>query len=193
MTESIQELACATTTGTVPIELTTLDDWCDENAVERVDVMKLDIQGGELDALRGATRILRSVRAREVEVEFNPIYEGQPLFGDVDAFLRSRGFVLWRLGSLTHYTDRPGRGPSPAADVFHYDSRPLPVAAMGGQLIWGHAYYVRPETAAGGAGLDRATRSRDAILLRVLGFHDLAGRLAEVGPAGPSRASGSTA
>ena len=36
------------------IELVTLDDWCHRSGVERIDAIKVDTQGSELDVLRGA-------------------------------------------------------------------------------------------------------------------------------------------
>ncbi len=40
------------------IELITLDDWCTDNDFDKVDLVKLDTQGSELDILRGAERAL---------------------------------------------------------------------------------------------------------------------------------------
>jgi Methyltransferase FkbM domain len=71
--------------------------------VSRIDFIKLDTQGSELEILQGGVRALAGVRCVEVEVEFNPIYRGQPLFYEVDAFMRGQGFVLWKLTNLVHY------------------------------------------------------------------------------------------
>lgn len=60
------------------------------------DYLKLDVQGAELDVLRGAEETLRSVVVIQTEVEFVPIYRGQPLFADVDRFLRMHGFMFHR-------------------------------------------------------------------------------------------------
>jgi hypothetical protein len=90
-------------------------------------VIKLDTQGTELDILHGAGRLLSQVLAIEIEVEFVHIYKGQPLFTDVDLFMRNQGFSLralrrtyWRIGK-----NHP--------------------AASGGQLFHGDALYIRPE------------------------------------------------
>src|SRR6185503_5009621 len=78
----------------VPVTLTTLDEWAADAGVERVDALKLDVQGAALDVLAGAEERLSDVRVVETEVEFNPMYREQPLFADVDRFLRERDFVL---------------------------------------------------------------------------------------------------
>jgi len=61
-------------------------------AIEDVDFIHLDIQGGELKALVGAERAVAAAVLIQTEVEFVEMYQGQPLFGDIDAHLRQRGF-----------------------------------------------------------------------------------------------------
>jgi FkbM family methyltransferase len=78
---------------TLEVAVTTLQRVCDQEAL-RPDVMKIDAQGAELDILIGAGPVLDMARVVEVEVEFNAQYRAQPLFGDVDRFLRNRGFLL---------------------------------------------------------------------------------------------------
>jgi len=56
--------------------------------------IKIDAQGGALAILAGASRALETTIGLEIEVEMAPMYEGEPLFGDVDAFLRAKGFEL---------------------------------------------------------------------------------------------------
>ena len=71
-----------------------LDDWCDRNGIDprRVGVLKMDVQGNELEALKGAVRILRIVTIVLLEVAFVPYYEGCPLIGDLDCFMQVHGF-----------------------------------------------------------------------------------------------------
>jgi len=54
-----------------------------------IDFMKLVIQGAELMALQNATTVLATTSVIQCEVEFVELYKGQPLFADVDSFLRS--------------------------------------------------------------------------------------------------------
>ena len=91
------------------------------------DVMKVDTQGTELDVLIGAGQLLDNVLAVELEVEFVPQYQDQPLFSDVDAFLRDQGFQLRGI-RRTFWREK--------ADHVH---------SFGGQLIHGDALYLRPE------------------------------------------------
>jgi len=65
-----------------------LDEVIEEERFGVVDAIKVDTQGSELPILRGATTALRGSLFVEIEVEFNALYEGQPLFHQVDAFMR---------------------------------------------------------------------------------------------------------
>jgi FkbM family methyltransferase len=177
LTGSIPELACASETGTSKIQVTTLDEWSASNAVSNIDFMKLDTQGAELDVLRGGQRALASVSALEVEVEFNPIYINQPLFGDVDKFLRGKGFVLWKLSTMAHYSRADVALEPEGQNSNYYDSQVVSHAVLSGQLYWGHAYYVRKEIALSSASRHWQQSLRDAILMEVLGFHGLAKQL----------------
>jgi FkbM family methyltransferase len=80
-------------TKKLPVETQRLDDL---DLGGPVDFLKLDIQGAELMALENAPATLESVSVLQCEVEFVPLYKNQPLFGDIDRYLRSRGFQFLR-------------------------------------------------------------------------------------------------
>jgi FkbM family methyltransferase len=127
--------------GTTTVATTTLDDWAQRGHRAAIDVLKIDVQGAELDVLRGAERCLQSVRALELEVEFQALYVGQPLFGDVDQFLRERGFILWRLRDIVHC----GLTKSRRDEASFIVGDAAETTRLGGQVTWANAVYVRAE------------------------------------------------
>jgi FkbM family methyltransferase len=176
LTSSLPELACASEVGRSKIPVTTLDNWSVSAGIFSVDFLKLDTQGAELDILHGGERLLASVSALEVEVDFNPIYLHQPLFGDVDRFLRDRGFVPWKLSTLAHYSRAEVSGEPEEKNTTYYDTQVVTHPVLSGQLYWGHAYYVRKEIASG-TPRDWQQSLRGPLLMEVLGFNALAKQL----------------
>ena len=75
----------------VEVPVTTLDQWCEENGVWG-DVIKLDLQGFELQALMHMPRSLMKAQALCVETSYVELYEGQPLFGDIHDYLGQLGY-----------------------------------------------------------------------------------------------------
>jgi FkbM family methyltransferase len=105
-----------------PVWTVSLDDWRARSGVDRVDVLKLDLQGFEVEALRGASAMLRrGVRCVYTEVSFVPLYEGQPLFGDVDTLMRQHGY---RLYNLYHLATKRRDGQLNGADALYIPDQP---------------------------------------------------------------------
>jgi len=98
-----------------------------------VDFLKLDVQGAELMILHSARQTLKCTAVVHCEVEFAPIYSGQPLYPEIQTFLNQCGFELIDLLEPVryHYVS-PDEGP--AAD----------------RLLWADAIFFRttddPET-----------------------------------------------
>jgi FkbM family methyltransferase len=71
------------------IETTRLDD-----LDLKADFIKLDIQGAELKALKGAEKLLNETLGIEIEVEFVEIYKNQPKYAEINSWLEMQGFIL---------------------------------------------------------------------------------------------------
>lgn len=154
---------------TVTLDTTRLQDWAREDGcTDQIAFMKLDVQGYELNILQGAGPTLDRCLGLEVEVEFNPLYEGQPLFADVDQFLRARGFALWRIDHLVHYSEKPLRKLAREATAVYSDiASTFPAGA--GRLYWANAIYFRDYRALS------PERSDAASLLTLAALYDAAG------------------
>ena len=89
------------------VETVSLDRFSEEHGLGPVDFIKLDVQGAELEVMQGGTGVLRDVLALVSEVEFHPIYQDQPLFGDVAGFLRGCGLDYHKLLNSHHRALKP--------------------------------------------------------------------------------------
>ena len=70
-------------------------------------VLKLDVEGFELDVIKGAPRTLENVVALIVEIHLMELFEGHPTFWDVNAFLSDRNYRF--AGSFPPGTSAAGR------------------------------------------------------------------------------------
>ena len=77
--------------GVLEVQQVTLDAFCAKEDIHHIDILKLDIQGGELLAFQGAMELLRTQAVASIfcEVEFRPLYRNQPLFWDISSHLSS--------------------------------------------------------------------------------------------------------
>lgn len=81
------------------IETITLDDYCQQHAIDNVYLIKMDIQGYELRALEGAINTLASTDYVLVESAIKPLYEGAATFTEVHDFMTEQGFHLMDIRS----------------------------------------------------------------------------------------------
>ncbi|HWK11814.1 MAG TPA: FkbM family methyltransferase [Vicinamibacterales bacterium] len=136
------------TTDVQEIVAQPLDRVLEAHGIADVDFLKVDTQGSELQILQGAARTLDGgVFGVEVEAEFNPIYRQQPLFADVDAFLRERGFQLFDL--------RP---------CYWKRTSGVRLGGPKGQIIWADALYLKTA----GSLIDGSRSSSDAAKAKAL-------------------------
>jgi FkbM family methyltransferase len=123
------------------MQVVSLADWSRDAQVECIDFLKLNVQGGELEILRGAGGLLDSVLGVLAEVSFVKSYHDRPLFGDIDQFLREQGFTFFDLLGH-HYV---GRASTPVAVQHLAVAEPKlgQLVSAWGQLIEAHALYLR--------------------------------------------------
>lgn len=78
----------------VEVEQVTLETFCTGRGIDNINILKMDIQGGEMMAFQGAKEKLSSqaIDCIFCEVEFHRLYERQPLFWDINALLMSYSY-----------------------------------------------------------------------------------------------------
>ena len=86
-----------TTQEEIEVEIRTLADYARERGVERIDLLKLDVQGFEIEVFKGAAPVLDRIDWIYSEAQFKELYEGGPRWTDQAAFLHAHGFDLIRM------------------------------------------------------------------------------------------------
>lgn len=143
-----------------PVKTQRLDDLIE---TREADFLKLDVQGGELQVLAGAPNLLEKALVVHTEVEFVPLYSGQPLFAEMDMALRQHGYSLFSLGNLESRAYRPFAEEQAAFQKTR-------------QVLWTDAVYVKSLFDPG--KIDPESLSRLIVILHfVYGAFDLCYRL----------------
>lgn len=79
----------------IKIPVISLRDFCGANKIEKIDILKLDIEGFELKALQGCEDMLKAEKIDFIYSEVNlvPTYDGQCLIEEVVSFLRQNNYI----------------------------------------------------------------------------------------------------
>jgi len=136
--------------GKAEVETTRLDDI---SPVVAADYIKIDVQGSELRILENATKTLENVLVLETEAEFIAIYRDQPLFGDLQVFMRAQGFVFHKFIDVASRCFRP----------LYFDEN---ITAGMSQMMWADCIFIRDFT-------DLAGYSEDGLLKAAYVMHNM--------------------
>ena len=81
-------------TRTIQVDVHTLDDYADRFVGRNGKgiVLKVDVEGFEIDVFKGGLHTLENVIALIVEIHLMELFEGHPTFHDVDAFLSGKNY-----------------------------------------------------------------------------------------------------
>ena len=112
------------------VDMVTLDSVISEN--HNFNFLNIDVQGYELEVLKGAEKTLQNIDYVFTEVNLVDLYEGNPLVEDMDNFLQSCGLV--RVKTQWHEDAAPPDG------VQYSD-----MVGMLYGVSWGDAFYIRED------------------------------------------------
>jgi len=92
---------------TVEVDVTCLDSYCQANAINHIDILKLDTQGAELDIIAGASDLLKrgAISLIFVELLFVQLYEGQADFHEVLSKLSMAGYRIFDFYDFVYAPD----------------------------------------------------------------------------------------
>ncbi len=85
----------------IEVPCVVLSDWCRENKVDHIDVLRLEAEGMELPLLQSSLEILESVKVIYVRTFMHPYRQGMTRYHELKRFLEQAGFVL-----LSHWFTR---------------------------------------------------------------------------------------
>ncbi len=82
--------------GRITAKFTTLDEFTSQHAIDRIDILKLDVQGAEHRVLQGGSRLFRDRRVKLIysELIIMPTYSGQLDLHEAMAHYHNNGFRL---------------------------------------------------------------------------------------------------
>ena len=91
----------------ISVHTETLDNYCRALNCKKIDILKIDVQGAELNVLRGARSLLQRgmISAIYVETTFAACYEGQANYSGLMSYLGRFSYELWDISPFL-YTSR---------------------------------------------------------------------------------------
>lgn len=83
-----------------PVKVYRLDNFTADQGinVEEYNLLNIDVQGYELEVLKGAEKSLEHIDYIIAEVNRDEVYAGCPLIGDIDNYLKDFGFIRAMVG-----------------------------------------------------------------------------------------------
>jgi FkbM family methyltransferase len=76
------------------IKTNTIDNFCKENSIEKIDFVHMDVQGAELLVLKGASSMLKNIGLIWLEVGMVEFYQEQPMKINLVEFLQENNFTV---------------------------------------------------------------------------------------------------
>lgn len=80
------------------VTLTTLDNYCQTNNIRYIDFAKIDVEGHELDVLRGAKKMLAEKKIRYIQFEYGGCYiDARILLKDIFDLFKTFNYTLFKI------------------------------------------------------------------------------------------------
>ena len=86
----------------IEVHTTTLDSFLKNNSLEKIDLIKIDVQGAECEVLKGACKFLENTRIIIIEISFFDYYENQTSFLDVESLISPLNFKLFSISEISN-------------------------------------------------------------------------------------------
>jgi FkbM family methyltransferase len=86
------------------VEVVRIGDYCLQNNIENIDLVKIDTQGNSFNVLAGMEQLLKNKKVKYlyVEAEFIEIYKSEKLFAEIEILMRSFDYSIVDLYNLNY-------------------------------------------------------------------------------------------
>lgn len=78
----------------IEVESIRMDTFIDANKIDKIDFLKIDVEGCSYEVLAGFGDKLSIVKSIQIEAEYSPIWTGQKTWDDISSLLLNNGFQL---------------------------------------------------------------------------------------------------
>ena len=99
--KGLQEWSFLEETDRIELQIKTLSSIIQNNNLPLPDLIKIDVQGLELDILEGGLPFIQNAKWILMEVSFEELYEGQPIYTDVLNYMEKIGYKFYALNKDT--------------------------------------------------------------------------------------------
>lgn len=100
---SKDSLGYAETAENMPVLVSAvcLDSFCANNAIDKIDILKIDVQGYEIGVLEGAKNVLKNTQCCSVEISLYDFYDRSSNLKDVEQMMQNAGLALWDIPKIS--------------------------------------------------------------------------------------------
>jgi FkbM family methyltransferase len=92
------------------VEVTTIDQFCARNNIQKIHILKIDAQGYDFEVIKGAKEMIlaNKIELLYFEIIFSEMYKGVPRFSEIYDFLIDHGFSLVSLYNFYYQKNLAG-------------------------------------------------------------------------------------
>jgi hypothetical protein len=73
-----------------------------KNKIKKIDLLKIDTQGSELDIIKGCGNYLKKILIIEIELIFNDIYNKNTI-SEIEKILSKFGLIIWDIPNIVKF------------------------------------------------------------------------------------------
>ena len=95
-TRKIATLSFLKSFETIKVKTDLLDNYCEEKKIEKIDILKIDVEGSEIEVLEGSKKMLKNIRIIQIEIFDTKKLHSQK-FEKIKKILSDESFILKKI------------------------------------------------------------------------------------------------